>query len=67
MDYKLLYGERTLRSVANATYSDGVEFLELAENIPIETTIETYLLEDANRALLDLKSSRINGAGVLIP
>jgi propanol-preferring alcohol dehydrogenase len=67
MDYKLLYGERTLRSVANATYSDGVEFLELAENIPIETTIETYPLEDANRALLDLKSSQINGAGVLIP
>ena len=66
MDYELLYGERTLRSVANATYSDGVEFIALAENIPIETTIETYHLEDANRALLDLKLSRINGAGVLI-
>jgi propanol-preferring alcohol dehydrogenase len=67
MDYKLLYGERTLRSVANATNTDGVEFLELAEKIPIETTIETYNLEDANRALHDLKTSRINGAGVLIP
>jgi propanol-preferring alcohol dehydrogenase len=67
MGYELLYGERTLRSVTNATYTDGVEFLELAEKIPIETTIQTYNLEDANRALLDLKASRINGAGVLIP
>jgi propanol-preferring alcohol dehydrogenase len=67
MDYGLIYGERTLRSVANATYADGVEFIELAFNLPIETTIKTYPLDDANRALQDLKHSRINGAGVLIP
>lgn len=67
MPYQLLYGERTLRSVANATYDDGVEFLKLAAEIPIQTRIETYALTEANRALLDLKQSRISGAGVLIP
>jgi propanol-preferring alcohol dehydrogenase len=67
MEYELLYGERTLRSVANATYQDGVEFLDLAVNIPIETTIQVYPLVEANRALKDLKESRINGAGVLVP
>lgn len=65
MDYELIYGERTLRSVANATYQDGVDFLELAAEIPVEATISTYPLEAANEALLDLKHSRINGQAVL--
>ncbi len=65
MDYALIYGERTLRSVANATLRDGIEFLELAVSIPVETKVQIYELVDANRALLDLKQSRINGAGVL--
>jgi len=65
MDYQLLYGERTLRSVANATYQDGVEFLRLAVNIPIHSTVSIYSLEDANRALVDLKHSRIKGQAVL--
>jgi propanol-preferring alcohol dehydrogenase len=65
--YHLIYGERTLRSVANATYRDGVEFLELAARIPVSATTHTYPLESANKALLDLKESRIDGAGVLIP
>jgi propanol-preferring alcohol dehydrogenase len=67
MEYSLLYGERTLRSVANATYQDGVDFLDWAVNIPVETTTQVYPLEEANRALKDLKESRINGAGVLVP
>lgn len=66
MPYPLIYGERTLRSVANATYQDGVEFLELAAEIPVRATIQTYALEDANQALLDMKHSRINGEGVLV-
>ena len=41
MAYDLIYGERTLRSVANATYQDGVEFLKLAAEIPIHATIQT--------------------------
>jgi propanol-preferring alcohol dehydrogenase len=65
MPYTLIYGERTLRSVANATYRDGVEFLELAAKIPISTTITLYNLADANQALLDMKHSRINGEAVL--
>jgi propanol-preferring alcohol dehydrogenase len=65
MEYDLIYGERTLRSVANATYRDGVEFLELAVEIPVEATVQIYPLEDANQALLDVKHSRINGEAVL--
>jgi propanol-preferring alcohol dehydrogenase len=65
MPYKLIYGERTLRSVANATYQDGVEFLKLAAEIPIQATVQVYGLEEANQALLDMKYSRINGDGVL--
>ncbi len=67
MPYRLIYGERTLRSVANATYRDGVEFLQLAAEIPVRTTTQAYPLEKANQALLDLKESRIDGAGVLLP
>ena len=65
MPYRLLYGERTLRSVANATYQDGVEFLELAARIPVRSTVTLYDLADANRALHDLKHSRFNGEAVL--
>ena len=67
MDYRLIYGERTLRSVANATYQDGVDFIDLAVSIPIMPTIQVYDLTEANQALQDLKESRINGAGVLMP
>ncbi len=65
MRYELIYGERTLRSVANATYQDGAEFLKLAAEIPIRAAIQTYELEDANQALCDVKSSRLNGEAVL--
>jgi propanol-preferring alcohol dehydrogenase len=67
LPYELIYGERTLRSVANASYQDGVEFLQLAGEIPVHATTLRYPLEKANKALLDLKESRIDGAGVLIP
>jgi propanol-preferring alcohol dehydrogenase len=67
MEYRLIYGERTLRSVANATYRDGVEFLRLAKEIPIVATTQAYPLDEANQALSDLKNSRIDGAGVLLP
>lgn len=67
MDYQALYGERTLRSVTNATFQDGVELLDLAAQIPVQTRTTRYRLDEANEALLALKHSRINGAGVLIP
>jgi propanol-preferring alcohol dehydrogenase len=67
MPYRLIYGERTLRSVANATYQDGVEFLKLASEISIRVVTQSYPLDEANQALQDLKNSHIDGAGVLIP
>jgi propanol-preferring alcohol dehydrogenase len=67
MPYALLYGERTLRSVANLTRQDGVEFLRIAQEIPIQSTVRVYELADANRALLDMKYSRIDGEAVLLP
>ncbi len=66
MPYRLIYGERTLRSVANATYQDGVAFLQLAAEIGIQADVVRYPLEQANQALLDLKHSRLVGEAVLM-
>jgi alcohol dehydrogenase, propanol-preferring len=63
--YKLIYGEKIIRSVANATYQDGLEFLKVADEIPIRPTTQPYPLEEANQALEDLKHSRFNGEAVL--
>ncbi len=65
LPYELLYGERTIRSVANATYSDGIDFLQLAVEIPIRATIQNYPLTQANQALSDMKYSKINGEAVI--
>jgi propanol-preferring alcohol dehydrogenase len=65
MDYSLIYGERTLRSVTAATRRDAEELLALAERIPIRAEVETFPLGEANRALGMLKASLISGAGVL--
>lgn len=64
--YEILWGERELCSVANLTRRDGEEFLPLAARIPVSTTVNEYPLEDANRALDDLRAGRFNGAGVLV-
>lgn len=67
LDYdKLLYWERGIRSVANFTRQDAEEFLRVAAEIPVETTMETFPLDEANRALTALKQSEIDGSGVLI-
>jgi len=66
LDYeKHLYYEKTLRSVANSTRQDGLEFLKLAGEIPIKTEVHLFPLEKANEALAAVKYSRINGAAVL--
>jgi alcohol dehydrogenase, propanol-preferring len=65
--YELLWGERTLRSVANLTRADGVEFLELAPRVPVRTQVETHPLEQAGVALDRLKTGRLRGAAVLVP
>lgn len=64
--YDLIYGERAICSVANATYQDGRQFLELASKIPLHVSVVEFRLDEANHALLDLKQSRINGEGVLL-
>jgi propanol-preferring alcohol dehydrogenase len=64
--YELLWGERQLRSVANLTRRDGEEFVELAPRVPVRTAITEYGLEDANRALAELREGRLHGAAVLV-
>jgi len=61
-----LWMEKEIKSVANITRKDVEEFLALASKIPIKPETETYLLKEANRALLDLKRKHVKGAKVLI-
>jgi propanol-preferring alcohol dehydrogenase len=63
--YEILWGERTLRSVANLTRQDGEEFLRLAPEVPVRTEVQPYSLADANHALDDLRGGRVRGAAVL--
>ena len=63
--YAILWGERTLCSVANLTRKDGEEFLSLAPQIPIKTEVHTYPLREVNRALDDLRHGRFTGAAVI--
>jgi alcohol dehydrogenase, propanol-preferring len=63
--YRLLWGERSVRSVANLTRVDATEFLTLAPKVPVRTHVQHYALADANRALADLREGRVNGAAVL--
>ncbi len=65
MPYDLIYGERVLRSVANFTRQDAEAFLQLAADIPIQTTTEIHPLTDANQVLQKLKASEIRGTAVL--
>jgi propanol-preferring alcohol dehydrogenase len=65
--YRILWGERVVRSVANLTRRDGLELIELAQRIPIETHVTTYPLAQANQALDDLRAGRLQGAAVLVP
>jgi propanol-preferring alcohol dehydrogenase len=66
LDYPAhLWMEKEIKSVANVARSDVREFLALAAEIPIRPAVEEYAIEDANRALLDLKTRRIRGAKVL--
>jgi len=64
-DYQLIYGERTVRSVANSSRQDAEELLQLAAEIPLHTEVELYPLEQANAVLQRLKRSEIRGAAVL--
>ena len=63
--YDLIYHERILRSVANSTRQDARDFLDLAAKAGVKTEIQRYDLGDVNRALDDMKHSRIRGAAVV--
>jgi propanol-preferring alcohol dehydrogenase len=63
--YRLLWGERVLRSVANLTREDGRAFLRLAPLVPVRTEVEVFPLEEANAALAALRAGRIRGSAVL--
>ena len=63
--YELLWHERVIRSVANLTRRDGVEFLDLAPRVPVRTEVEEVPLEQANEALDRLRRGEVRGAAVL--
>jgi len=66
LEYKYLYEERTIRSVAHSTHGDVWELLKVAAEIPVRTEVEEFPLTDANQALKKLKRSEIRGSGVLV-
>lgn len=65
IDYQLLYHERIVRSVANNTRQDGLDFLQVAAEIPIKTQVQIFDLVEANAALNALKHDAIQGAAVI--
>jgi alcohol dehydrogenase, propanol-preferring len=65
--YELLWEERSVRSVANLTRRDGVEFLALAPKVPVRAQVEELRLSQANEALERMRSGRVRGSLVLVP
>jgi alcohol dehydrogenase, propanol-preferring len=65
--YSILWGERSIRSVANLTRADARTFLSLAPQVPVRTETESFWMSNANEALDRLRSGRIQGAAVLVP
>jgi alcohol dehydrogenase, propanol-preferring len=65
--YRILWGERVVRSVANLTRRDAEEFLALAPKVPVRTVTELFPLAEANQALERLRTGRLRGAAVLLP
>jgi alcohol dehydrogenase, propanol-preferring len=65
--YRILWGERVVRSVANLTRRDAEEFLALAPKVPVRTETEVLPLAEANEALDRLRTGRLRGAAVLVP
>ncbi len=64
--YDLLWGERQIRSVANLTRQDGIDFFKIAPKVPVIAEIKTFPLEAADVALDQLKTGEIQGAAVLV-
>ncbi|MDA3005597.1 MAG: zinc-binding alcohol dehydrogenase family protein, partial [Actinomycetota bacterium] len=67
IDYADLWWERSIRSVANVTRADARDYLALAAEIPVTTSVEEHPLADANRALQRIATGQVDGAAVIIP
>jgi propanol-preferring alcohol dehydrogenase len=65
--YAIIWGERVVRSVANLTRQDAIEFLELAPKVPVRSHVVPMPLAEANTALARLRSGELTGAAVLVP
>ena len=65
--YEMLWGERSVRSVANLTRRDGEEFLLLAGQTKLRVEVQRFPLEEANAALQALRQGQVRGAAVLVP
>ena len=66
LPYRDLWNERVITSVANLTRRDGEEFLKIAPRVPVKMKVETFPLEDANRALERFRAGKLDGTAVLI-
>lgn len=64
--YDILWGERQVRSVANLTRGDGDDFLEIAPRVPVTVTTALFRLDQANEALMQLRTGTVKGAAVLV-
>ena len=63
--YRLLWGERSVFSVANLTRADGLEFMKVAEEVDLRPVVREFPLERANDALASLRAGDVHGAAVL--
>jgi propanol-preferring alcohol dehydrogenase len=63
--YSKIYGERSIKSVANATRQDASEFMDWVSKHGIQVTTQIYVLSEVNQALVDVKTSKINGEAVI--
>jgi propanol-preferring alcohol dehydrogenase len=64
--YELLWGERSVCSVANLTRKDAAKFMGIAPKVPVRTTTQSFALEEANEALSQLRAGKLQGAAVLV-
>lgn len=64
--YGILWGEKIIKSIANTTRANGVEFMRLAQKIPLQLNITSYKLDELNHAIADIRRSKINGSAVVV-
>lgn len=63
--YELLWGERSMSSVANLTRQDGIDFMQVIKEINLQLTVTSFMLEDVNEALSSIRNGTIEGSAVL--